>query len=134
MSIMLWDASLHTGHNRIDADHRKLVELVNELGEAMAKGQGKDLCGKVLSDLVSYTRTHFRMEEHLMSVHEYPLALRHKAEHDRLIEEVHSFNERLDSGAAMLSISLLNFLKNWLSEHIKRSDKAFVASLASRHP
>ncbi len=129
---MAWDASLQTGHSRIDADHRKLVELLNQLGEAMSKGQGKEIAGKVLADLVTYTRTHFKTEEHLMSVHEYPLAAKHKAEHDRLVEEVGSFKERFDSGAAMISVSLLAFLKNWLSEHIRGSDRAFVASLAQK--
>lgn len=131
MAIMAWDASLQTGHDRIDADHKRLVDLVNRLGDAMAKGQGKDVCGKVLAELVSYTKTHFRMEEHLMSVHEYPQAHTHKAQHDKLVQEVAAFKAKFDSGAAMLSISLLNFLKNWLAEHIKGSDKAFVGSLAA---
>ena len=128
---MAWDASLQTGHGRIDADHKKLVDLVNQLGDAMAKGQGKDVCGKVLAELISYTKTHFGMEEHLMSVHEYPKARAHKAEHDKLVQEVAAFKAKFDSGAVMLSISLLNFLKDWLGEHIKGSDKAFVGSLAA---
>jgi hemerythrin-like metal-binding protein len=131
MGIMNWDASLHTGHEKVDSDHKRLVDLINRLGDAMAKGQGKDVCGKVLNELVTYARTHFSTEERLMAVHDYDGQVDHKGQHERFIRDVAAFKARFDSGSAMLSISILNFLKTWLADHIKLSDKEFVAGIAN---
>ncbi|MCX7169300.1 MAG: hypothetical protein NTY41_03155 [Proteobacteria bacterium] len=36
---------------------------------------------------------------------------------------------RFDAGSVTLSISLLNFLRGWLANHILATDKALVAGL-----
>jgi hemerythrin len=132
MSLMTWDKSLEVGHAGIDSDHKKLVALVNQLADAMAAGQGKEVCGKVLAELASYTKTHFAMEERLMAAHGYPKAAEHKSEHDKLVKEVLDFKAKFDAGSVMLSVSLLNFLKQWLAHHIHESDTALVAGLAQK--
>jgi hemerythrin-like metal-binding protein len=132
MSLMTWDKNLETGHAGIDSDHKKLVNLVNQLADAMASGRGKDVCGKVLAELAAYTATHFAMEERLMAAQRYSKAVEHKGEHDKLVKEVLAFKAKFDAGSAMLTLSLLTFLKEWLGKHILGSDKALVAELAKK--
>lgn len=52
--------------------HKKLVSMVNEMYQAMSQGKGNDVVGKVLNDLIAYTRTHFAAEEKLMQTNGYP--------------------------------------------------------------
>lgn len=129
MALFAWDDKFKTNHAIIDADHRKLVDLVNQLADAMQAGKGKDVCGKVLNDLINYTKTHFATEERLMTVHAYPRAAEHKAEHAKLIKDVMDFKVKFDSGALTVTSSLLGFLRDWLINHISHSDKALAAAL-----
>lgn len=129
MTMMEWGDRLKVGHSRIDADHQKLVGLLNQLSDAMSTGKGRELCAGVLSELIDYTRTHFAMEEQLMATHGYAQAAAHKAEHTKLVAEVLDFKKRLDGGTVTLSVSLLHFLADWLSHHILESDKALARGI-----
>ena len=129
MAMMEWNDALKVGHSLIDSDHKKLIGLINELGDAMSTGKGKDVCGNVLNELISYTKTHFAMEEQLMSAHHYPAASEHRAEHARLVQDVVDFKGKFDAGTATLSVSLLHFLMKWLTHHILESDKALAQGI-----
>lgn len=132
MAMFAWDDKLKTNHFAIDNDHRKLVDLVNQLGEAMQSGKGREICGKVLSDLIAYTKTHFAMEERLMDTHKYAKATDHKAEHAKLLKDVLEFKAKFDSGALTVTAGLLTFLRDWLIRHISQSDKVLAATIAAK--
>lgn len=129
MELMEWNDRFKLGHGKIDSDHMKLVALINELTEAMLKRAGKEICGKVLDELVNYFKTHFAMEEQLMTVHHYGNTVAHQAEHAEFVAEVLDFKSRFEAGSVTLSISLLNFLREWLIKHILVTDKALVACI-----
>jgi hemerythrin len=129
MATMEWSDALKVGHSVIDRDHQKLVGLINKLGDAMSAGHGRDVCGEVLNELISYTQTHFATEERLMSAHHYADESRHRAEHARLVQEVLDFKGKFEVGTATLSVSLLHFLMEWLTHHILESDKALAQGI-----
>lgn len=132
MALFAWDDKLKTNHPVIDTDHRKLVDLVNQLAEAMQTGKGKEISGKVLNELIKYTTSHFATEERLMSAHNYVKAPEHKAEHAKLVKEVLDFKAKFEAGSITLNSSLLNFLRDWLINHIMHSDKALAAGIAGK--
>lgn len=106
----------------IDAEHERLVELINELYEAMNSKRGKEVLGRGLRDLIEFTRLHFSHEEELMTAHEYPDSARHKAEHERLLAHVVDLDRRFRSGDVLLSFAILLELKSWATKHIMHSD------------
>ena len=63
MALITWGPSIMVGVPDIDKQHKRLVDLINELHTAMTKGQGRDVVGRVVDALVSYTRDHFGFEE-----------------------------------------------------------------------
>lgn len=130
MPLFPWDDKLKTNHPNIDSDHKKLVDLVNKLYDAMQAGKGKEACGQVLNELINYTKTHFAMEERLMAAHSYARTADHKAEHAKLIKEVSDFKAKFDAGSLTITASLLSFLRDWLVNHISKSDKALADSIA----
>lgn len=129
MELMEWNDRFKLGHSRIDLDHMQLVTLINQLTEAMLKREGKEVCARVLDELVSYFKTHFAMEEQLMTLHRYPNIVAHKAEHTQFVKEILDSKTRFEAGSITLTISLLSFLREWLTNHILASDKALVAGL-----
>jgi hemerythrin-like metal-binding protein len=82
-SLFVWNDSYSTGIREIDAQHKKLVDILNALYDAMGKG-------RAISPLANarrayqYTVVHFATEERLFKLHGYPDALAHKREHDEL--------------------------------------------------
>lgn len=129
MAMIVWGPNLMVGVQQIDNQHKKLVELVNKLNDAMVAGHGRDIIGPTLNELVKYTQLHFATEEGLMKLHGYEHTAEHKAEHNKLLHDVGEFKKRFDAGNSMLSVELLRFLRDWLSRHILGSDKKLAAVL-----
>jgi hemerythrin len=126
MPLMQWNDKLSTGVATVDADHKKLVAMVNELYDGVVAGHGKDVVGKVLDGLISYTAEHFAREERYFAQSNYPDAVAHKKEHADLVKQVLEVQAKFKAGAtSSLSLEVMNFLKTWLVKHIQGSDKKF---------
>ncbi len=123
MPLMEWNDNMSVGLETADTHHKKLISMVNSLHESMLKGETNEVLGKILHALVVYTEKHFAYEEQLFQANNYPDFDAHKREHDELTAEVKELNIQFDSGKISLSIDVMNFLKNWLTDHIMQSDK-----------
>jgi hemerythrin len=133
MPLMTWTEKLSVGVAVLDEDHKRLVSMVNELYDAMQAGHGKETLGRILNDLVHYTKEHFAREEKLFAQSVYPAALAHKHEHDALTQQVIEVQQKYMSGAgAALSIDVLRFLKSWLINHIQGSDQKYRPHLNAK--
>ena len=116
----------------VDAQHKMLFALADELYTAMSMGRSKPALGQILNRLVQYTQTHFAHEERLMRMHGYPELAAHKAEHDALTRQVLEFQADFSQGRIAMSVQLLQFLKDWLEHHIKGSDRKYSPFLRSK--
>lgn len=128
MPLMTWTEKLSVGVAVLDEDHKKLVGMVNELYDAMQAGQGKEKLGRVLNELVQYTKVHFAREEKYFAQTAYPAADPHKHLHEELTRQVIDVQQKYAAGnTATLSLDVLHFLKNWLVKHIQGSDQSYRA-------
>jgi len=132
MPLISWSNDLSVSIRSIDDQHKKLVSLVNNLHEAMSAGQGQQIMGNILDELVEYTKSHFAIEERLMTANSYPGYLIHKKEHDKLTQQVLDIHREFKSGKPVITIVVMNFLKDWLSQHIKGSDKRYSPFLIGK--
>lgn len=85
------------------------------------------MVGPILIELVQYTKFHFSREEEAMKRHGYGQFLEHLREHEKLADQVFEFAEQYKAGRTTLSIGLMNFLKEWLKQHILKSDRQYAA-------
>lgn len=123
MSYINWDDKLITGIRLIDEQHKTLVKMINDLHDAMMIGKGKQVVSKVIQDLVDYTVSHFSTEEKFMIKYNYPWMLPHRSEHKKFVDKVSDFQKGYNEGKMSLSIEIMNFLKDWLVNHIQNTDK-----------
>lgn len=123
MAFYEWNESLSVGFFTIDSQHKHLIRLVNSLYDAMGAGKSKEIMQKLIKDLVSYTKIHFADEEELMKKNGYPEYQRQKSEHDMLTQQVIKFSNDYNSGKSVVSITMMNFLKDWLNNHIIKEDR-----------
>lgn len=125
MAFMNWDDRLSVGVKALDEQHKVLVESVNKLHTAMLKGQARSVVGELLNTLAKYTVDHFATEEKLMISTQYPDLALHKLQHQELTRQVGEHVARFDKGDITLSVGLLNFLSDWLVNHIQGDDKKY---------
>jgi len=132
MALIVWDDSIKTGLWTVDTQHERWVGLINDLHEAMLAGKGKIILGQTFAGMTDYTRTHFADEEKLMSAHGYPRYAEHKALHDVCVARVLDLQRKAQAGETGVTIEVMNYLKNWLINHIKVTDQDFVPYLKSK--
>ena len=121
--IINWSEEYSVGINEIDTQHKRLVELINKLHDAMSQGKSREIASEILSDLTNYTQTHFKFEEEKFAKYNYEHRLIHELEHKKFVDKITEFKTDFENGKALISIELMNFLKDWLINHIKVSDK-----------
>ncbi len=128
MAYFSWTTDLSVGVEASDDDHKRLIDLLNQLAEGISFGQGKEIIGKILDDLESYTRYHFAREEEFFERTGYPAA-DHKREHRELVEQVVTLQSRYKTGETALAMETLNILKKWLTDHIQGADAKYTSHL-----
>ena len=120
-----WTDDLSVNIYKFDNEHKKLVELLNKLNDAMSQGQGQKVLSGILSELSTYTKTHFKNEEDAMEKYNYPGKQQQKTQHAEFINKLQEMQTQYNSGTLSLSISVFNFLVNWVQNHIKREDQKY---------
>lgn len=123
----VWDKKFNTGVDEVDAQHHKLVDLINRLGAISARQADTGELGEILTELANYTVYHFDTEERLMK--QYAVDAEHQNTHIRAHQH---FTAQVGVAAKILigntDVSrrlvapLLKYLTNWLVQHILGSD------------
>jgi hemerythrin len=125
MSTFAWNDTYSVHVQQFDAQHQKLFAIINELADAMRVGKGDDVIRDVVGQLAVYTRTHFLQEEVAMRQTGYPGLAAHQEQHTKLMAEVERYKSDLLEGRKPNIIAVLNFLRQWLVNHIQTTDKKY---------
>jgi hemerythrin-like metal-binding protein len=120
------------GHPEIDSQHQKLIDLVNRLHDAMSKGKGRDVLGRILVELEDHTKYHFGTEEGLMDKHAYPGTFAQKQKHKELVGQLSAIMADAKQGKLTVTMETMNFLRSWLTDHIMGMDKKLSAFLSAK--
>jgi hemerythrin-like metal-binding protein len=132
MEFIKWDASFSVGVAALDEEHKELFAAIHELYEAMKNGQSKDIIGKTMERLDYYYHTHFAHEEHFFAKTKYPDAAVHMKEHDCFRKQIMEIQAKCrDNMGGSEAIGLMNFLRNWLVNHVLTVDPKYTAHLTA---
>lgn len=123
--LLRWSESLSVGIESLDNEHKVLVKLINELSDNIHSGLGENAAKASLGKLIEYTGKHFQNEETLFEKHSYPDQEAHKQIHEQLVAKVVEFQRQIEKGEEDISSELLEFLKDWLVDHIKKTDNQY---------
>lgn len=126
MALFEWDQSEYgVGVEEFDRHHERLVELINELHDAMKSGEGNDHLVSILDELRDYTEYHFSAEEEVMAEEGYYGLEEQEVQHEKFVDRIGEFRRGLEDGKITLTMDVMNFLKEWLSEHIQVTDDEY---------
>jgi hemerythrin-like metal-binding protein len=62
----------------------------------------------------------------------YPNISSHKAEHEDAIQKINKFIIDYERHEDKLAIDVLNFLSNWLQNHILKTDREYIPYLTGK--
>jgi hemerythrin len=129
MPLITWGPQLETGIAVIDAQHKRLVDIINEMNDALVAGQSDEIMGAIFDELVAYTETHFSVEEKLMASHDYEDIENHRREHRVFTDQIKMDRHNFNAGAWKFEKRMMDYLRGWLVNHIAASDQAYVPTL-----
>ena len=125
MAFIAWKPEYSVGSVMLDAQHKQLVEMINDLHESMQKRSDPARIRKILDDLIGYTRLHFAQEEKTMERAGYPDLAEHQKIHRSLVAQVEEMRAKHETGSATFTLKLKDFLKQWLLQHILQDDMRY---------
>ena len=124
IEIFPWNEHFDTGLDAIDVQHRRLVELLNELASHIAFGSASPSFDDLLAALADYAVYHFDTEESLWheALPDAAETRAHRQSHLGFIDFIARMRERRNGDAAQAS-EVLDFLVRWLAAHILQADR-----------
>jgi hemerythrin-like metal-binding protein len=125
MQAFEWSRLFETGLNDVDAQHRRLVDLLNSLASQLDDNVPAQI-DALLGELARYTVYHFQCEENLMAevgLDEVHVA-GHRAAHQKFIAQVQAWMHTRNMAGQISTQQLVDYLANWLIFHILGEDRA----------
>ena len=125
-----WKPEYSVGVTSLDAQHQRWFKILDQLQAAMRSGQADSIRDDVLRQMVTYTKTHFRLEEEYLEKHGYPDLPAHALLHRQFAQQLSALEAQFQTGRLELTITLLETLSGWLLNHVIKEDSRYAAYLS----
>ncbi|MET0066628.1 MAG: bacteriohemerythrin [Candidatus Thiodiazotropha sp.] len=121
----------------LDKQHHQIVSTINKLHHALVRDiedhpNDRQRINRHLYILAERVRSHFKVEEYLMRIHEYPEMQPHRREHRFLMAELQACIRDHEANRKPFNLETLTALKHWQINHVIGSDMAFAKFLGSQ--
>lgn len=110
----------------VDEQHQELIRMINELDKRISDGTALSALTGIIDALIDYTSYHFSTEEAYFKKFGFSHEVSHVNEHRIFVERVLQFDAALKSGKNLLPHEMMQFLREWLLQHISIVDRKYV--------
>lgn len=125
--IFAFTDAYRTGIEFVDEEHQKLFEIIKETNDVIHSEHLADKYDSIihiLEQLKDYTILHFSDEEKYMEKIKYEGLSMQKAAHTAFVERLNEIDlDDMDDNQSEYLEDLINFLLEWLIQHIQKMDK-----------
>lgn len=125
MDTMIWSPSLALGIDKIDQQHKEILDCIQELND-LVEVKDYQKMSEVISHLRTYIEIHFSYEEELMAVSGFSNIEDHKKIHQSFINRIRLFSKEHDRGYD-ISNELMLELQVWWISHIRQEDTHYAS-------
>ena len=132
MPVIEWSDRFVLGIEEFDGHHLRLVTLLNAAYDAFGNETALVNVEKVVAELVDYATYHFACEERWMESVSYANFEEHRSEHRRFARRVLEIQKDIQCRRTKLNLELLAFMKNWITDHILKTDVAYAHAVSNR--
>lgn len=123
---LVWEDKYSVGVKLIDDQHKKMFAVINELVEIIASTPTKEQVSHIIESLVQYKKFHFITEEKYFKEFNYEEAEEHIAKHHEFSERLETIQKKFGDDTLGLAFALVDFLEDWLIEHLLVVDHRYV--------
>ncbi len=127
--LIPWVKAMELGLPEMDAQHQRLVDIINRLHRAVSGDAGDADVLSLVDELMDYTRYHFQAEEDMMRRLEFSDLEPHRRAHMAFAEQAQGLAERARRGEPGVAQELLSVLRDWLVRHIMVADRRYAREL-----
>ena len=126
-NFVSWEHRFSINIPLIDSQHKKLIDLANELHKACRfdTTAAKEQFRNTIREAVAYVQYHFSVEEQLMTKTAYKEFTEHKKHHTEFIQEVLDNVAAFENGKKFIPNQFVRFLRDWVLSHIAIVDIKF---------
>lgn len=129
MVLIKWRDDFKTGIDAVDHEHEQLIALINEAGEAIEVGADRTAIESCLGEIYARISAHFALEEAIMRARRYDQYEDHKADHERLLDQIRDIMDAAELPSERLGRDLAERLQSWFVTHFKTKDPRLHAML-----
>lgn len=122
MSLIDWDEKFSVGLAAVDHEHRELIGLVNEAYDRLMRPGAEDAALDFLGEIYARISAHFALEEKLMHAKNYDHYAEHKADHERLLDEIRDIMDDYEDDEYFGEEQFAQQLRSWFMEHFRIHD------------
>jgi len=124
-----WREEWASGNDLLDGEHRRLLELANDLLDHSLSGSAPELLGSRLDALIRYVGDHFADEERLLAAASYPYLSAHAELHRKLEADARELKARSERGEAPPGVLLDFLVGRVVTDHLLKEDTKFFPYL-----
>lgn len=121
-----WKPEYSVGVKEIDAQHQTFVGIMNKVYDALTEPAPAKRIATLLVELQKYGEFHFATEEKYFKKFKYPETEEHTKVHKELLKKIDEFMNNKDDDIMVLGFNLLDFLEDWLINHLDAMDKRYT--------
>ncbi len=125
MPVIEWDERFATQIPQIDKHHQHLFFLLNKTYDAFSGQNRSQNLTSLFDNFIDYVTYHFSEEEKWMLEVCYPGLEKQKTEHAEFFRKVMEAIKYINNRKKSVSLEILSFVHDWLSDHILSSDAEF---------
>ena len=133
MALIEWRDEYCTGFKGVDYEHEELIRQINSVYELMRGPASKEMVLDSLGEIYGSISAHFALEEQLMLRHEYDHYPEHRADHERLLDEIRDITDEFENSTRLDDAKLQQKLADWFQVHFKTHDSRLHQLKAMRH-
>jgi hemerythrin-like metal-binding protein len=125
MDILKWRTSYETGIPSMDAQHQRLISLVNQMYGIIRDHEGHAALDAILGEMSNYAEKHLKDEEALLRQHNYPGLNEQEVDHGKYFEQIKTLYSELGKDREEAAKKIYAFLRSWWISHIVGLDKKY---------
>jgi len=129
MALAKWNDVYSVKIDKLDAQHKKVFEMINSLADAMRKGQGAEAIQPTLAKLMKHFRIHVKNEESVLLRTGYPELSAHKEEHRQYQLRLGRLKTDMEKTGNHDTVALLHILSDMILNHMLQTDLAYSADM-----
>ncbi len=123
MALIEWSKDFETGVADVDHEHQELVELLNALHGQLEADAPRETISEFLGEVFARISAHFALEETVMRKHRYDEYEIHKADHEKLLDDLLNIMDDFEAGTeADYRSALAGAVRDWFVDHFKTKD------------